>query len=181
MPRSPAIIARLIALLGHPFADESRGVHVLKLMNGLCPILEMELVTLWDTMIPHLLQYLKGRQIFPFACWIFTIFDCPLRVYYCIHSETGEDKITFSQKNWEDMCLKLLSKSLDEMNKDDWTLKIGNVLLTQLHLYNDYPKDKVCNLSLIHTVLAVVDPCHGMIAFTPTDLTNATPVPVWDL
>lgn len=36
-------------------------MHVLKLMKALCPVLNEELVEMWETVIPKLQQYLEGK------------------------------------------------------------------------------------------------------------------------
>ena len=50
-------------MAGYPSKGRGRGVHVLKLMKAVCPILQPELVEMWDTVIPKLLQYLEGTWI----------------------------------------------------------------------------------------------------------------------
>ena len=45
---------------GHPLPGSCRGLHVLKLLKALSPILEPTLVEMWDTVIPKLVQYLEG-------------------------------------------------------------------------------------------------------------------------
>lgn len=37
-----------------------RGENVLKLLKALSPILQADLVEMWDTVIPKLMQYLEG-------------------------------------------------------------------------------------------------------------------------
>ncbi|KAG1682946.1 Maestro heat-like repeat-containing protein family member 1 [Nymphon striatum] len=126
VPRPHAIIARLFAIVGNPFLDQNRGVNILKLMKDLCPILEKDLVDYWDKAIPSLLKHLQ---------------------------ETNEKDRNWSQKDWEDMVLKILSQSLDTMDKDEWTLKLGNMLLNQLHLYNNFPTDKNMALKALGVVM----------------------------
>jgi hypothetical protein len=48
-------------LAGRPQNGRQRGVHVLNLMKGLSPNLHDNLVELWDTVIPKLVQYLEGK------------------------------------------------------------------------------------------------------------------------
>ena len=46
---------------GHPLPGGCRGLHVLKLLKALSPVLEPSLVGMWDTVIPKLTLYLEGR------------------------------------------------------------------------------------------------------------------------
>ena len=45
---------------GRPIQGGGRGIHALKLMKALSPVLEPGLVEMWDTVIPKLVQYLEG-------------------------------------------------------------------------------------------------------------------------
>ncbi|XP_069113199.1 maestro heat-like repeat-containing protein family member 1 isoform X7 [Argopecten irradians] len=114
VPKPPVLMARLMVLAGRPTNGRERGVHVLMTMKGLVPNLEENLVDLWDTVIPKLIQFLEDA--------------------------TRED--TFSQQNWEDLFLKLLSKSLDVMENEDWTAELGETFGNQIHMYNSYPEEK---------------------------------------
>ncbi|CAG2234423.1 unnamed protein product [Mytilus edulis] len=79
IPKPEALIARLMVLAGRPQNGRNRGIHVLTLMQGLVPNLNENLVELWDTVIPKLIQYLEDAS--------------------------KED--TWNQKNWEDLSLKI--------------------------------------------------------------------------
>ena len=47
---------------GRPLPGGCRGLHALKLLKDLAPILEPNLVGMWDTVIPKLTQYLEGGK-----------------------------------------------------------------------------------------------------------------------
>ena len=47
-------------MCGHPMEGGGRGIHVLKLLMALVPILHKDLVDMWDTVIPKLIQYIEG-------------------------------------------------------------------------------------------------------------------------
>ncbi|XP_013392835.1 maestro heat-like repeat-containing protein family member 1 isoform X1 [Lingula anatina] len=113
VPKPTAMIARLIVLAGRPTNGGNRGLHVLQAMQGLSPNLNEGLVELWDTVIPKLVQYLEGAE---------------------------DEK--WNQKNWEDLALKMLSKSLDEVNDEDWIEELGAVMGEQIPLYTNYPEEK---------------------------------------
>ncbi|XP_060075327.1 maestro heat-like repeat-containing protein family member 1 isoform X2 [Ylistrum balloti] len=114
VPKTPVLIARLMVLAGRPTNGRDRGVHVLMTMKGLVPNLDESLVDLWDTVIPKLIQFLEDA--------------------------TRED--TFSQQNWEDLFLKLLSKTLDVMENEDWTAELGETFGSHVNMYNNYPEEK---------------------------------------
>ncbi|XP_061166579.1 maestro heat-like repeat-containing protein family member 1 isoform X3 [Saccostrea echinata] len=113
-PKPNVMIARLMVLAGCPKNNRDRGIHVLQLMKGMSPNLNDNLVELWDTVIPKLTQYLEDAS--------------------------KED--SWSQKNWEDLALKLLSKSLDVVESEDWIADLGETFGNQLPLYNSYPEEK---------------------------------------
>ena len=50
----------LQVMAGRPNGGRKRGLHVLKLMQGLSPNLHENIVGMWDTVIPKLIQYLEG-------------------------------------------------------------------------------------------------------------------------
>ena len=55
-------ITALQVMSGCALAGGVRGIHVLKLLKALSPILEPNLVEMWDTVIPKLVQYLEGNK-----------------------------------------------------------------------------------------------------------------------
>lgn len=56
-------MARLFTIVGNPLQDQNRGVNVLKLMKDLCPVLEKDLIELWDNSIPPMVQHLQGMHL----------------------------------------------------------------------------------------------------------------------
>ena len=50
---------------GRPLPGGCRGLHALKLLKDLAPILEPSFVEMWDTVIPKLTQYLEGGKKIP--------------------------------------------------------------------------------------------------------------------
>jgi hypothetical protein len=126
VPKREELIARLFVLAAHPSNGRGRGEHVLQCFQAIGPNLappmtseededeENPVVTLWDNVIPKLLSYL---------------------------SEQGE-KGTWDQKNWEDLLLKLLSKTLDVVNDEEWTVELGKAFGYQIPLYDTYSEEK---------------------------------------
>ncbi|XP_074645058.1 maestro heat-like repeat-containing protein family member 1 [Tubulanus polymorphus] len=115
VPKPTALIARLFVLAGLPKNGQNRGVHVLNAMKALSPTLHENLVNLWDTVIPKLIQFLE---------------------------DSIEDDKKWSQKSWEDLLLKMLSKSLDEVEYEDWICELGEDMKQQLSLYHSLPEEK---------------------------------------
>eukprot|EP00058_Branchiostoma_floridae_P019456 XP_002604946.1 hypothetical protein BRAFLDRAFT_77203 [Branchiostoma floridae] len=115
IPKPPAMISRLVVMAGQPHAGGGRGQHILLLMKGLSPNLNPDLVDLWDAVIPKLIQFLE---------------DC------------DEDEEKWSQKTWEDLMLKMLSKSMEVVNDDDWMVEFGTEMGKQIPLYNNHPEEK---------------------------------------
>ncbi|CAH1269548.1 MROH1 [Branchiostoma lanceolatum] len=115
IPKPPAMIARLVVMAGQPHAGGGRGQHILLLMKGLSPNLNPDLVDLWDAVVPKLIQFLE---------------DC------------DEDEEKWSQKTWEDLMLKMLSKSMEVVNDDDWVVEFGTEMGKQIPLYSSHPEEK---------------------------------------
>ena len=130
IPKPHSMLSRLLVLAGVPIksgdaSKEPRGVHVLKLMRALSPNIHEDLVSLWDAVIPKLTTQLTE--------------------FY----EQG----TFSQRGWEDLIMKLLSKSLDELDDEEWLLVLGKELSDQcLSLYGELSEEK-----------AVLYKCQGVV------------------
>ncbi|XP_033117617.1 maestro heat-like repeat-containing protein family member 1 isoform X2 [Anneissia japonica] len=115
IPRPAEIIARLMVLSGRPEESNNRGINTLKLMQALSPNIEASIVDLWDTIIPKLVQYLEDNL---------------------------DDPDKWSQKAWEDLLLKLLSKTLDEVEDEEWVCNLGVEFGKQVSLYTDSPREK---------------------------------------
>jgi hypothetical protein len=62
-------------------------------------------------------------------------------------SDAAEDETKWSQKNWEDLLLKMLSKSLDEVDDEDWVSELGESMGEQINLYHSAPEEKVYRYS----------------------------------
>eukprot|EP00794_Sanderia_malayensis_P004075 gene4075-4629_t len=114
IPKPEAIMARLIVLAGYPHVD-NRGFQILMLMQAISPILHSNVVEMWDTVIPKLLQYLEEN---PGSCQ------------------------NWNQKTWEDLILKLLSKTISEIESEEWNLSFGRVLGQQIKLYSRFHEEK---------------------------------------
>ncbi|KAK2156623.1 hypothetical protein NP493_1946g00003 [Ridgeia piscesae] len=133
IPKPPALIARLMVMAGHPLSGRRRGVHVLTAMKALSPLLHESLVELWDAVIPKLIQYVEDGQ-----------------------QKEEEEEAEWSQKNWEDLLLKLLSKSLEELSDEKWTCDIGRALMEQLSQCTGCAEDKNFLLKCLGVVLRQV-------------------------
>eukprot|EP00039_Didymoeca_costata_P018820 m.335101 g.335101 ORF g.335101 m.335101 type:complete len:1638 (-) comp17516_c0_seq1:85-4998(-) len=115
LPRPQEFVARLIVLLGHPLEREI-GLHILYLFEGMSPNIHEEIVDLWDDVIPRLTAYLEKH---------------------------AADKNDWDQQTWEDLVLKLLSRTLDHINDEEWVAALGRYLGDQYCLYKE---DKYKNM-----------------------------------
>lgn len=113
LPRPQELVARLIVLLGHPL-ENALGSHILALFEGISPNLHEDIVDLWDEVIPRLTAYLEKQSSNP-------------------------DQ--WDQQTWEDLVLKLLSRTLDHINDEEWVAELGRYLGQQYKLYK-LPKYK---------------------------------------
>ncbi|KAH9515723.1 Maestro heat-like repeat-containing protein member 1 [Bulinus truncatus] len=129
LPRQTQIIARLMVLVGHPNNGRERGVHILNLMKNISPNLHENIVGLWDAVIPKLISYLKGPQS-----------DDEEDAEEKVKEEEEAEK--WSQKNWEDLLLKMLSKSLDVVDNEEWVAELGVAFGHQIPLYASYVEER---------------------------------------
>lgn len=114
IPKPTILIARLMVLAGQPHNGRERGVYVLNLMKDLSPNLHGDLIQLWDAVIPKLIQYL----------------------------EDPEKQEHWSQRSWEDLLLKMLSKSLDVIDHEEWIAELGDAFGSHIPMYNRHPDEK---------------------------------------
>jgi hypothetical protein len=117
LPKPPDLIGRLIVLAGHPHNGDARGEHVLNCMKAVVPNLHEDLVDLWDAVIPKLLSYLSEQ----------------------------DEKGTWDQKHWEDLMLKFVSRSLDDVNNEEWLMSVGTAMGEKdlvADRYTNYPEEK---------------------------------------
>ena len=130
IPKPEKMLVRLLVLSGVPLRQrdghtETRGVHILKLMKALSSNLHEDLVSLWDAVIPKLVSQLGDFQT----------------------------QAAYSQRTWEDLVMKLLSRSLDEVEDEEWLLGLGRELAEQcVSLYPEYSEEK-----------AVLYKCQGVV------------------
>lgn len=115
IPKPHALVARLLVGAGLPMNGRGRGVHCLNLLQSLSPNIHENVVDMWDTVIPKLIQYLEDNL---------------------------DDEEKWSMKSWEDLLLKMLSKTLDEAESEDWICELGNEFCKQMELYREYPEEK---------------------------------------
>lgn len=115
IPKPHALLARLIVGAGLPMNGRGRGIHCLALLQAVSPNIHENIVDMWDTVIPKLVQYLEDNL---------------------------DDEEKWSMKSWEDLLLKMLSKTLDEVESEDWICELGNEFCKQMALYQDYPEEK---------------------------------------
>ncbi|XP_038067311.1 maestro heat-like repeat-containing protein family member 1 isoform X2 [Patiria miniata] len=115
LPKPNILVARLMVMAGRPDNGRKRGIHVLKLMLAMSPNIHDAVVDMWDAVIPKLIQYIE---------------------------ENLDDEDKWSQKSWEDLLLKLLSKTLDVVEEEEWHCDIGAALGDHIPLYQEMPEEK---------------------------------------
>jgi len=77
-------------------------------------------------------------------------------------SDKSADPALWVQHKWEDLIIKLLAKTIDEINDDEWNTQLGEEMCKQFQLYVAYPQQKVysCSriiISLIQKIKKIVD------------------------
>ena len=63
--------------------------------------------------------------------------------YYPIPLKDPEKQENWSQRSWEDLLLKMLSKSLDVIDHEEWIAELGEAFGSHIPMYNRYPEEKV--------------------------------------
>ena len=129
LPKPHDIIARLVVVLGQPL-ERCRGLHILNTLLHIVPNLHENLVDLWEEVIPKLLAYFQKQTGVSVGSSLMSITSTVSNV------NSGEE---WKQSTWEDLVLKLLSRSLDAVDREDWTLSIGASLGKQFSLYIGVP------------------------------------------
>eukprot|EP00117_Sycon_ciliatum_P004055 scpid12251/ scgid8580/ HEAT repeat-containing protein 7A len=114
IPKPAALISRLFVMAGQPH-PRARGMPVLQLLQSMGPQLHEDISQLFDTVIPRLIAYLQDSE--------------------------DNDK-PWNQKSWEDLLLKLLSKTLDEVMDEEWISALGQEMGLHLNLYGHLPDEK---------------------------------------
>ena len=67
-----------------------------------------------------------------------------IMVYYLSSFLSDPEKQdNWSQKSWEDLLLKMLSKSLDVIDHEEWIAELGEAFGSHIPMYNRYPEEKV--------------------------------------
>ncbi|PIK34373.1 putative maestro heat-like repeat-containing protein family member 1, partial [Apostichopus japonicus] len=79
IPKPHALVARLMVGAGLPMNGRGRGIYCLNLLQSLSPNIHDNIVDMWDTVIPKLVQYLEDNL---------------------------DDEEKWSMKSWEDLLLK---------------------------------------------------------------------------
>ncbi|KFM62094.1 HEAT repeat-containing protein 7A, partial [Stegodyphus mimosarum] len=125
---SQSLLARLLVLIGQPHEGRERGFHVLKFMKVVAPAINKNLKALWDTKIPNLLQLLEGS-----------------------------DSLDWEQKIWENNVTEFVMDTLEEIDREEWTLKFGKALVAQFPLYINASEDKYILLKILGLVMKKVN------------------------
>ncbi|XP_013777980.1 maestro heat-like repeat-containing protein family member 1 [Limulus polyphemus] len=128
LPRPPVLLARLTVLLGRPFVDRSRGCQILSFLKQIAPVMEKSLMALWDSKIPSLIK----------------------------HLEVSEESECFNQEEWEDKIVDFVTETVQEVDREEWTVSFGKALASQLSLYDKSPDDKYVLLKVLGVVLKKV-------------------------
>jgi len=106
LPKPQLILARMLVVAGHPLYRK-RGAEALLLLQALSVNIHEEVEDLWDDVIPKMIAYLEKNAVDPEA---------------------------WKQQAWEDLLLKLLSRTLDSINEEEWILSLGRALGEQYDL-----------------------------------------------
>lgn len=136
LPKPVAIIPRLLVILSRPHERPNIGENVLNFLKSMGPVLHPSIGGLWDEVIPKLATYLKG-VLLPFCFWFLSLTP-PLKKQK--KTEKSVDMATWNQNKWEDLINKLLIKTIEEVNDDEWITDLGEAMALQFQLYSAIPQ-----------------------------------------
>lgn len=125
LPKPQAIISRLLVVLSRPNERPGLGENILTFFKSMGPVLHPSISELWDEVIPKLANYLKDKSNDP-SLWV--------------------------QSKWEDLIIKLLVKTIEEVNDDEWNIQFGEEMCKHFALYMGFPQHK----SMLFKCLGVV-------------------------
>ncbi|ELT91566.1 hypothetical protein CAPTEDRAFT_173785 [Capitella teleta] len=114
VPKPQALLARFFVLCGLPVQSKHRGLHALTALRWLAPLIHENLIEMWDIVIPKLIKHLEDHQ----------------------------DLDDWSQNNWEDLMLKFVSKSLEQVGDEEWICSMGDAMAEQISLYDNLHDEK---------------------------------------
>eukprot|EP00043_Microstomoeca_roanoka_P008735 m.83875 g.83875 ORF g.83875 m.83875 type:complete len:1641 (-) comp14365_c0_seq1:221-5143(-) len=127
LPSPHEIFARLLVVIGQPL-HRKRGMEALKLLQAMSVNIHENVEELWDAIIPKLTEYLQEN------------------------SGNADEWQVKHQSTWEDLILKLLSKTLDAIASEGWVVRLGEALTNHFTFYPNQSEAK----SLISKYLGVV-------------------------
>ena len=123
----------------------------MKVMSG---NLKEEIVDLWDEVIPKLIAYIEANEKdWKQGAWevctstLYSFYSCAVIIIYSCFA--GSKKFTQSKVNSifnvspQDLVLKLLSKTLDVVNVEQWIVDLGTKFGSHLPMYAKVPDSKV--------------------------------------
>ncbi|TGZ70242.1 hypothetical protein CRM22_003308 [Opisthorchis felineus] len=148
VPAPCTLLARLAVLLSRPLHGKGRGLPILRVLRCMARYFHQSLPTLWDAVIPHMLLYLNQDQ---------DLSD----------DASGTDKDIglrkpqrYHQSHWEGLTLKLLSKSIDLVEDDKWTLALLRSFENQMPFYESMVEEKSFLFQCITMTLCKLDMDH---------------------
>eukprot|EP00056_Hartaetosiga_gracilis_P010973 m.164139 g.164139 ORF g.164139 m.164139 type:complete len:1643 (-) comp13422_c0_seq2:1128-6056(-) len=120
LPSPYAIFARLLVVIATPHY-RNRGVLSLRLLQAMSINFHDKVEELWDGVIPKLISHFETNGGSDVELWV----------------QTQRD-------TWEELLLKFLRKTLDIIDEEAWTLKLGDVLCEHYALYtHEYDRSMV--------------------------------------
>ncbi|CAL8073370.1 unnamed protein product [Calicophoron daubneyi] len=133
------LLARLVVLLGWPTHGQNRGLAILRVMECLAHSFHPSLPALWNLVIPSMIMYLN-QQEFPG--------ETP--------DSSAHRKEPYNQNHWEDLTLKMLLKSIEQVDDAKWNLTLLRAFEDQLPLYEKSPEEKGFLFKCLSIVLSKI-------------------------
>ena len=152
MPKPAAILGRVLVILSRPLERPQLGENILAFLKAMGPVLHPAVGDRWDDVVPKLINYLKGA-----CCAVrgegrrpmrkHSACDVPRVRALCGAGPNRADKSDSPEKwvqpKWEELIVKFLVKTIEDVNDDEWTVNLCEEMTKQFPLYQGTPQLKV--------------------------------------
>ncbi|THD27579.1 hypothetical protein D915_001627 [Fasciola hepatica] len=129
LPSPHKLFVRLVVLLGLPICGRNRGLSILRLMLAMARQIHPTLPVLWNLVLPQMTLYLNQDQM----CHDLEESD---------PDADSQGNTSFSTKHWQELTLKMLLKSIEQIADEKWTVILVHEFEQQTSLYDKLPDER---------------------------------------
>ncbi|TPP56336.1 hypothetical protein FGIG_04859 [Fasciola gigantica] len=129
LPSPHKLFVRLVVLLGLPICGRNRGLSILRLMLAMARQIHPTLPVLWNLVLPQMTLYLNQDQM------------CHNLEESNLDADS-QGNTSFSIKHWQELTLKMLLKSIEQIADEKWTVTLVHEFEQQTSLYEKLPDER---------------------------------------